>query len=128
MEQNSTKKREDVTTAEITETHYCLLESAVSTGVKGEFEWMWRKYYVGMYGILTVYKCDNYPDKHICLIQDWEGEYLRTGRGDLRHEDNKIIIHTKNSIYTFVVCDKKTRRPKPTSIVQSVGSQDKSTT
>ena len=113
---------------EIVESHYCLLESAESTGVKDKFEWMWRKYYVGMYGTLTVYKCKDYPDKHICLLQDWQGEYLRTGRGDLIHVENKIIIHTKNSIYTFVICERKTRRPKPTSDVQSVGSQDKSTT
>ena len=111
MEQNSTKKREVVATAEIIETHYCLLESAVPTGIKDEFEWLWRKYYVGMYGILTIYKCTNYPDKHFCMIRAWNGDYLRTGRGDLTHEGNKIIIRTKNSIYTFVIItDRRQKR------------------
>lgn len=126
MEEKDKEKEEEL--PEIVESHFCMLESAEPTGVKHKFEWMWRKYYVGMYGVLTVFKCKDYPDKHICLIQDWQGEYLRTGRGDLTHEGDRIIIHTKNSIYTFVICDKKTRRPKPTSEIQSVGSQDKSTT
>ena len=128
MGQNSREKHKGRELPEIVESHYCLLESAESTGVKDKFEWMWRKYYVGMYGTLTVYKCKDYPNKYICLLQDWQGEYLRTGRGDLTRVDNKIIIHTKNSVYTFVICERKTRRPKPTSDVQSVGSQDKSTT
>ena len=110
MGQNSTSKIEDVATPEIIETHYCLLESAVSTGVKDAYEWMWRKYYVGMYGVLTIFKCKDYPDKYICLLQDWKGEYLRTGRGDLTREENKIIITTKNSVYTFVIIENKSKK------------------
>ena len=60
-------------------------------------------------GTLTVYESETEPEKHFCLIIGWDG-YLRTGKGVITRGENELTISTKNSVYTFLLRDKKPRR------------------
>lgn len=101
------------------EKHAVRLLSAVSTGVKPEEEWAWRRFYIGMSGTLTIYESVTVPNKYFGLFVGCDG-YLRTGRGDICREENKIIISTKNSVYTFIVYQRKTL---PLNISKISGSE-----
>lgn len=101
------------------EKHAVRLQSAVSTGVKPEEDWAWRKFYIGMSGTLTIYESETVPNKYFGLFVGYDG-YLRTGRGDICREENKIIISTKNSVYTFTIYKRKTL---PLDITKIGGSE-----
>ena len=91
------------------ESYFAMLTSATSTGVKSDEEWGWREVFVGLWGTLTVYESETEPEKHFCLIIGWDG-YLRTGKGVITRGENELTISTKNSVYTFLLRDKKPRR------------------
>ncbi len=93
----------------IIETHHAVLVSVESTGVMEESEWCWREAFTGTTGRLTVFESESEPDKKFCLIEG-NDQYLRTGRGAISREDDRLVINTKNSVYSFVIIKRKPLR------------------
>lgn len=65
-------------------------------------EWSWRKAYEGFYGIMHVYQSRHrFPGEYFIVIYDIELNYLKIGVGELKYEDKRILLTTRNSKYTF---------------------------
>lgn len=65
-------------------------------------KWSWHKAYEGFYGIIHVYQSRHrFPGKYFIVIYDIELNYLKIGVGELKYEDKRILLTTRNSKYTF---------------------------
>lgn len=64
-------------------------------------EWKWRKQYLGYQGELYLFESVHQsPGKQYLHFTD-RHEYIKTGLGECVIDANKIMLTSRNSIYTF---------------------------
>lgn len=68
----------------------------------------WRSAYVGHPGLIMKFDVISEEDYGflVFLPADLPGKYLRTSKGKVKIEENKIVAATKNSHYEFLLDDK----------------------
>lgn len=68
----------------------------------------WRSTYVGHPGLILEFDINGEEECEflVFLPADLPGKYLRTSKGEVKIEENKIVAATKNSYYEFFLDDK----------------------
>ena len=97
--------------AEFVRKHFGKIISAEPLNIAQKNEaWKWRKEYENFSGVICVYRSQHKkPGKHFIIIVNDELSYLRTSAGELKYEDDLLILITDNSKYTFKIIDDKER-------------------